>query len=69
MRYAIIVLGLLCVLASPRPFSATANDFLETCGLDDAGGHACVNCITGWRDAFYIATYHTFTAVTCQCYG
>ena len=62
MRYAITVLALLGVLASPRPAAAsTGNGLLEACGMGDAGGVACTYYVVGWRDAFAIATG--------ECYG
>ena len=57
MRYAIIVLALLGVLASPRPAAAlTGNQLLKTCGSDDIEGLACVYYVVGWNDAFGNAT-------------
>jgi hypothetical protein len=57
MRYAIIVLALLGVLASPRPAAAVdGNQLLASCGMGDAGGLACTYYVVGWRDAFAIAT-------------
>ena len=42
MRYAIIVLALQGVLASPRPAVAVdGNQLLVSCGMGDAGGLAC----------------------------
>jgi hypothetical protein len=42
MRYAIIVLALLGLLASPRPAAGgTGNEILETCGMGAGEGLAC----------------------------
>ena len=64
MRYAIIVLALLGVLASPRPAAAGfgGNDFLKFCERNKAGSNACTFYIVGWRDAFYAATIFRYRA-------
>ena len=50
MRYAIIVLALLGVLASPRPAASdvTGNTLLEVCENE----LVCSAYAMGWRDAF-----------------
>ena len=50
MRYAIIVLTLLAVLASPRSAASdvTGNTFLEVCEKE----LVCSAYAMGWRDAF-----------------
>jgi hypothetical protein len=56
MRYAIIVLALLGVLASPRPAAALdGNELLETCRLGAGGEAACTYYMIGWHDAFLVA--------------
>ncbi len=58
MRYAIIVLALLGVLASPRPSAAalTGNDLLGICETK----LACGAHVMGWRDALYGATFYIY---------
>ena len=47
MKYAIMVLALLGVLASPRPAAVEDdNDLLDAC----KSGLACVTYMTGWAD-------------------
>ena len=47
MKYAIMVLALVGVLASPRPAAVEDdNDFLDAC----KSGLACVTYMTGWAD-------------------
>ena len=61
MRYTIIVLALLGVLASPRPAAAaTGNELLKSCDSSDIGNIACLYYIIGWRDAFFVATLHRY---------
>ena len=50
MRYTIIVLALLGVLASPRPAAASGNDLLVD----------CIRYVMGWRDAFMIETTFSY---------
>ena len=47
MKYAIMVLALVGVLASPRPAAVEDdNDLLDAC----KSGLACVTYMTGWAD-------------------
>ena len=63
MRYAIIVLALLGVLASPRPAAAlTGNQLLRACGSAPSGEIACSFYVMGWRDAFMVTTVTTYKA-------
>ena len=57
MRYAIIVLALLGVLAAPRPAAAanTGNDLLAACEVSEL---ACTMYPAGWLGAFYTLTTH-----------
>ena len=51
MRYAIIVLALLGVLATPRPAAAlTGNELLVLCKTETEV--TCGLYVLGWRDAF-----------------
>ena len=53
MRYAIIVLALLGVLASPRPASAqTGNELLKICPANDKS--SCRMYINGWIDGIIV---------------
>ena len=61
MKYAIMVLALIGVLASPRPAAAelTGNEFLELCKLSKA---QCALFIVGWRTAVIFATHGMINA-------
>lgn len=56
MKYAIMVLALVGVLATPRLAAAlTGNDLLKVCGSGETGKLACNSYVHGWRDAFSAA--------------
>jgi len=49
MRYAIMILTLIGVLALPRPTAAmTGNEFLERCSKDGEKWFWCHGFVTGW---------------------
>ena len=59
MRYAIMILALVGVLASPRPAAATAmsgNQLLKICDLKGADGLACKSYFIGFYGGFMWTT-------------
>jgi len=56
MRYAIMILALVGVLASPRPAAAlTGNDLLERCSKDGEKWFWCHGFVVGWAQRQRIA--------------
>ena len=57
MRYAIMILALVGVLALPRPAAAmTGNQLLVNCYLGGADGNACKSILIGFYQGFLWTT-------------